>query len=61
MREVEFVQIDVFTDRPFAGNQLAVFLDGRGVSTQEMQTIAREMNFSELALCQSFGIRVNIG
>jgi trans-2,3-dihydro-3-hydroxyanthranilate isomerase len=47
MREVEFVQIDVFTDRPFAGNQLAVFLDGRGVSTQEMQTIAREMNFSE--------------
>jgi trans-2,3-dihydro-3-hydroxyanthranilate isomerase len=47
MRSLEFVQIDVFTDRPFAGNQLAVFLDGSGLSTSQMQTIAREMNFSE--------------
>ena len=37
MREVDFVQIDVFTDRPICWDQLAVFLDGRGVSTQEMQ------------------------
>ena len=38
---------DVFTNRAFAGNQLAVYLDGRGLSTDAMQTIAKEMNFSE--------------
>jgi len=38
---------DVFTDRAFAGNQLAVYLDGRGLSTDVMQAIAKEMNFSE--------------
>jgi len=38
---------DVFTDRAFAGNQLAVYLDGRGLSTDAMQAIAKEMNFSE--------------
>jgi trans-2,3-dihydro-3-hydroxyanthranilate isomerase len=37
---------DVFTDRAFAGNQLAVYLDGRGLSAA-MQAIAKEMNFSE--------------
>jgi trans-2,3-dihydro-3-hydroxyanthranilate isomerase len=46
-RRYRFVQADVFTDRPFGGNQLAVFTDGRGLSSQEMQTLAREMNFSE--------------
>jgi len=40
-------QIDVFTDEPFAGNQLAVFLDGGDLLASEMQKIAREMNFSE--------------
>lgn len=39
--------VDVFTEKPLAGNQLAVVLDGRGISTEEMQRIAREMNFSE--------------
>lgn len=38
---------DVFTDRRFEGNQLAVFHDARGLSTEQMQTITREMNFSE--------------
>jgi trans-2,3-dihydro-3-hydroxyanthranilate isomerase len=38
---------DVFTDEPFAGNQLAVFSDGRGLSPERMQAIAREMNFAE--------------
>lgn len=38
---------DVFTDRPFEGNQLAVFPDARGLSEQQMRTLAREMNFSE--------------
>lgn len=47
MRRLELVQVDVFTDRPLEGNPLAVFLDGRGLSTERMQAIAREMNLSE--------------
>ena len=39
--------VDVFTEKPLAGNQLAVVLDGRNISAGEMQRIAREMNFSE--------------
>jgi trans-2,3-dihydro-3-hydroxyanthranilate isomerase len=46
-REYTFTQLDVFTDRVFGGNPLAVFLDGRGLSDGEMQSIAREMNLSE--------------
>jgi trans-2,3-dihydro-3-hydroxyanthranilate isomerase len=42
-----FLHYDVFTTEPFTGNQLAVFLDARGLSTERMQAIAREMNFSE--------------
>lgn len=42
-----FVTADVFTDQPFGGNPLAVFLDGRGLSTRTMQRVAREMNLSE--------------
>ena len=45
--EFAFVQVDVFTDRVFGGNPLAVFLDGRGLADGEMQAIAREMNLSE--------------
>jgi trans-2,3-dihydro-3-hydroxyanthranilate isomerase len=39
--------VDVFTEKPLAGNQLAVVLDGRDLSSEMMQRIAREMNFSE--------------
>ena len=39
--------VDVFTERPFAGNQLAVVLGGDGIATERMQAIAREMNISE--------------
>jgi trans-2,3-dihydro-3-hydroxyanthranilate isomerase len=39
--------VDVFTEKALAGNQLAVVLDGRDLSTDVMQRIAREMNFSE--------------
>jgi PhzF family phenazine biosynthesis protein len=46
-REYAFVQVDVFTDRVFGGNPLAVILDARGLSDGEMQAIAREMNLSE--------------
>jgi len=41
------VQVDVFTDCALTGNSLAVFLDGRGLSTEQMQALAREMNLSE--------------
>ena len=44
---LSFLQYDVFTDQALAGNQLAVFLDARALSTERMQAIAREMNFSE--------------
>src|SRR6266850_4778853 len=46
-RSYRYLQYDVFTDRLFGGNQLAVFPDGRGLSTETMQAIAKEMNFSE--------------
>ena len=46
-RTYEFVQLDVFTQTPLAGNPLAVFTDGRGLDDKEMQAIAREMNLSE--------------
>jgi trans-2,3-dihydro-3-hydroxyanthranilate isomerase len=47
MRKLPYHLIDVFTNQPFGGNQLAVFTDGRGVSAHLMQQIAKEMNFSE--------------
>lgn len=47
MREYQFVQADVFTDMVFGGNPVAVFPDAEGLSTGEMQQIAREMNLSE--------------
>lgn len=47
MRTYRYLHLDVFTDRPFEGNQLAVFPEPQGLSTAEMQTITREMNFSE--------------
>jgi len=46
-RAYRFVQVDVFTDRVFGGNPLAVFLDARGFDDALMQQIAREMNLSE--------------
>src|SRR5712692_2811368 len=42
-----FVQVNVFTDRVFGGNPLAVLLDARGLDDGLMQQIAREMNLSE--------------
>ncbi|NDJ35898.1 MAG: PhzF family phenazine biosynthesis protein, partial [Chloroflexi bacterium] len=49
MREYHFVQVDVFTDVIFGGNPLAVFPDAEGLSSDEMQKIARELNLSETA------------
>jgi trans-2,3-dihydro-3-hydroxyanthranilate isomerase len=42
-----YVTVDVFTDNPLAGNQLAVFTDAREIPEQKLQKIAREMNLSE--------------
>ncbi|MBD0320864.1 MAG: PhzF family phenazine biosynthesis protein, partial [Gemmatimonadetes bacterium] len=39
--------LDVFTDRVFGGNPLAVFSDARGLSGEAMQAVARELNLSE--------------
>lgn len=47
MREMAYHLLDVFTDVPFGGNQLAVFLDGTGITPEMMQRIARELNLSE--------------
>jgi trans-2,3-dihydro-3-hydroxyanthranilate isomerase len=41
--------VDVFTDRAYAGNPLAVVLDADDLSTEQMQAIAREFNLSETA------------
>jgi trans-2,3-dihydro-3-hydroxyanthranilate isomerase len=43
----DFSLVDVFSDRPFGGNQLAVFPDATGIADETMQRLAREFNFSE--------------
>ncbi len=47
MTGFRFVIADVFTDVPFAGNQLAVFTDAREILEERLQPLAREINFSE--------------
>jgi trans-2,3-dihydro-3-hydroxyanthranilate isomerase len=42
-----YITVDVFTDRAFGGNPLAVVLDAGGLSTSQMQAIASEFNYSE--------------
>jgi trans-2,3-dihydro-3-hydroxyanthranilate isomerase len=42
-----YVVVDVFTDRPLEGNQLAVFTDARDIQEELLQPLAREINFSE--------------
>ncbi len=44
---IAFIQVDVFTKTPLAGNPLACFPDARGLSEDQMQAIARELNHSE--------------
>jgi trans-2,3-dihydro-3-hydroxyanthranilate isomerase len=67
-RTFDFVQLDVFTNRPLEGNQLAVFTDARGLSDDEMQKLARETNLCETtfilprekAVEQAEGVKVRI-
>ena len=47
MPEFRFIQLDVFTDRAFTGNPLAVFPEAEGLTDEQMMQIAREMNLSE--------------
>ena len=47
MAVYQFVTVDVFTDRRFGGNPLAVFPDARGLTTEQMQALAMEFNLSE--------------
>ncbi|MGB6465249.1 MAG: PhzF family phenazine biosynthesis protein, partial [Xanthobacteraceae bacterium] len=45
--KLEFITVDVFTEQRFGGNPLAVIVDGRGVTTAQMQAIAAEFNLAE--------------
>jgi len=47
MPNYRFLQLDVFTDRAFCGNPLAVFPEAEGIPDDQMAKIAREMNLSE--------------
>jgi trans-2,3-dihydro-3-hydroxyanthranilate isomerase len=68
LRTFNFLQLDVFTAKPFEGNPLAVFPDATGLNDDQMQAIAREMNLSETtfilpraqAMEKERGIRVRI-
>jgi trans-2,3-dihydro-3-hydroxyanthranilate isomerase len=46
-RRYRFATVDVFTERRFGGNPLAVVTDARGLSDREMQALAAEFNYSE--------------
>ena len=43
----DYAQVDVFAEQPLEGNALAIFTDARGLTTAEMQSIARETNLCE--------------
>jgi trans-2,3-dihydro-3-hydroxyanthranilate isomerase len=47
-----YLQYDVFTDKPLAGNQLAVFLETANLSAVEMQAMTKETKFSECTFVQ---------
>lgn len=49
MADLTYHVVDVFTDRPFAGNPLAVVLDADDLDTAQCQALAREFNLSETA------------
>jgi trans-2,3-dihydro-3-hydroxyanthranilate isomerase len=51
--DFRYVVADVFTDTPLAGNQVAVFTDARELREDQLQRLAREINFSETAFVYS--------
>jgi trans-2,3-dihydro-3-hydroxyanthranilate isomerase len=56
MPTLRFVVCDVFTDRPLAGNQLAVFTDAQRLDAATMQALALEMGYSESVFVQRSGV-----
>jgi trans-2,3-dihydro-3-hydroxyanthranilate isomerase len=46
-KQYAYITIDVFTDRAFAGNPVAVITDARGLAAEQMQAVAAEFNYSE--------------
>ena len=52
--KIPFYIVDVFTGKKYAGNQLAVFLGAENLSAEEMQKIAREINFAESTFVTGF-------
>jgi trans-2,3-dihydro-3-hydroxyanthranilate isomerase len=68
LRSLEWAQVDVFAKNALEGNMLAVFPDARGLTTQEMQALARETNLSETTFVlprdaateQQHGVQVRI-
>lgn len=47
MKKVKYIISDVFSNGKYSGNQLATFFDAIELTSQEMQNIAAEINFSE--------------
>jgi trans-2,3-dihydro-3-hydroxyanthranilate isomerase len=68
LRSFEYAQVDVFAEHALEGNALGIFTDARGLSTEEMQALARETNLSETtfilprdpAIEQERGVHVRI-
>src|ERR1035438_5171663 len=68
MHELQYFVVDVFTEVALAGNPLAVVMDSVGLTTEQMQAIAREFNLSETtfverrpgAIEKAEGVRVRI-
>jgi trans-2,3-dihydro-3-hydroxyanthranilate isomerase len=50
-RPYRYLLLDVFTEAPLTGNQLAVFLNAEGMSDSQMQAVARETRLSETTFC----------
>ena len=46
-KKCAYIRVDVFAKKPFGGNPLAVFTDARGLTSKEMQLLAKELNLSE--------------
>ena len=67
-RTLDWAQVDVFAERAYEGNMLAIYTDGRGLSDEQMQSLARETNLSETTFIlpatpeeeQQHGVRVRI-
>ena len=66
--ELEYFVVDVFTETPLKGNPLAVVMNTAGLTTEQMQAIAREFNLSETTFVErraaeverAEGVRVRI-